>query len=82
MQFILGILVIVLGVYMILKTEDVLRNFGSSSFFERHLGTEGGSRLGYKLLGLLLIFLGLVIMLGISDDFLRFLLSPLIRVSQ
>ena len=79
MQFILGVLIIALGIYMVLKTEIVLKNFGSSSFFEKHLGTEGGSRLGYKLLGLLLIFLGLVIMLGMSDNFLRFLLSPLIN---
>jgi len=68
-----------LGVYMVLKTEKILKNWGRSSFFERNLGTEGGSRLGYKLLGLLLIFLGLVIMLGMSSNFLQFILSPLIR---
>ncbi len=79
MQFILGVLIIALGIYMVLKTNVVLKNFGRNSFFERNLGTEGGSRLGYKLLGLLLIFIGLVIMLGMSDDFLRFLLSPLIK---
>ncbi|MFP4514447.1 MAG: hypothetical protein ACLFNO_00335 [Parcubacteria group bacterium] len=82
MHFILGALIIAAGVYVVLKTEIVLKNFGSSSYFERNLGSEGGSRLGYKLLGLLLIFLGLVIMLGISGDFMRFLLAPLLRVNQ
>lgn len=80
MQFILGVLIIALGIYMVLKTEVVLKNFGSNSFFEKNLGTEGGSRLGYKLLGLLLIFIGLVIMLGMSDNFLEFILSPLIKI--
>ena len=46
MQFILGALIIALGIYMVLKTELVLKNFGSNSLFERNLGTEGGSRLG------------------------------------
>jgi hypothetical protein len=82
MQFILGALIIALGIYMVLKTELVLKNFGSNSFFERNLGTEGGSRLGYKLLGLLLIFLGLVIMLGMSGNFLGFILSPLLKLNQ
>jgi uncharacterized membrane protein len=82
MHIILGALVIALGIYVVMKTETVLKNFGTSSFFERNLGTDGGSRLGYKLLGLLLIFLGLVIMLGISGDFMRFVLSPILRLNE
>jgi hypothetical protein len=79
MQFILGVLIIALGIYIVLKTNAILKSFGRSSFFEKNLGAEGGSRLGYKLLGVLLIFIGLVIMLGMSDNFLQFILSPLIR---
>jgi uncharacterized membrane protein len=82
MHIILGALVIALGIYVVMKTETVLKNFGTRSFFERNLGTDGGSRLGYKLLGLLLIFLGLVIMLGISGDFMRFVLSPILRLNE
>jgi len=79
MNIILGILMIGAGVWMVVQTEKMLENFGRSGVFEKYLGSEGGSRLGYKLLGLLIIFLGIVIMLGMTSNFLGFVLGPLLK---
>ena len=76
---ILGAIVIVVGALMISKTEAFLRSFGRINFFETHLGVEGGSRLGYKLIGILALFIGMLLFTGMIDGFLNWLLGPLMR---
>ncbi len=82
MQIILGLLIISAGAFMVVKTESMLSGFGRIAFFEQYLGTEGGSRLGYKLLGLLFIFIGTLIFTGMISGFLEWLLSPILRYSR
>ncbi len=77
-----GIILIAFGVYLIIKTETILKNFGRIAFFEKYLGSDGGSRLGYKLLGLLIIFFGMVIMFNMGEKFLSWILSPLINAGS
>ncbi len=79
MKIILGILVAFGGTMMVLKTEWLLENFGRMSWFEEKLGTEGGSRLGYKLIGLIIVFIGILMMTGLSGSFTNWALSPLIN---
>jgi cytochrome b len=78
-QIILGIIIIAAGVGMVLKTEWLINNFGRMTWFEDKLGTEGGTRLGYKLIGLLAIFIGIIVMTGSGPSFFAWVLSPLIR---
>ncbi len=82
MSFIIGILMIALAVHLIVKTESWLSGFGRIAFFERHLGTEGGSRLGYKLLGILIFFIAMLIITGMFEGFMLFILGPLLRLNQ
>jgi hypothetical protein len=56
--------------------------FGSVAFFEKYLGTEGGSRLGYKLLGILVFFLGVLITFKLIGAFMLWILSPLINAGR
>lgn len=79
MKIILGLIIITVGTLMIIKSEDLLKNFGRISWFEKHLGAEGGTRLGYKILGLIIIFFGLLVTTGTFDGFIKAVLSPLIR---
>jgi hypothetical protein len=79
MKIIGGLILIFLGTLMVFKAEGLLRNFGRISWFEKHLGVEGGTRLGYKLMGILVIFFGLLLATGTFDGFIETLLSPLIR---
>ena len=79
MPIIVGIVMIAAGAYLIAKTEWFLSNFGRITWFESKLGSEGGSRLGYKLIGVALILLGIIFMTGSGGDFSRWLLGPLLR---
>lgn len=68
-----------LGLAMNLKTESFLRFTGPVSWAEKHLGIEGGTRLFYKLLGLLIIFLSWMYAFNWFNALLEFLLGGLFR---
>lgn len=80
MKIILGIILIAIGTMMVIKTEWLLDNFGRIAWFEKKLGTEGGSRLGYKIIALIVIFAGILLATGSSEDFINWSLSPLINL--
>lgn len=81
MYIILGLVILAVGVLIVIKTEAMLNAFGRIAFFERYLGSEGGSRLGYKIIGLIAIFIGFLIMTNMIGGFMGWVLSPLLRVS-
>lgn len=78
-EILLGILIMAMGLWLVVKTEWMMSNFGRIAWFEEKLGTEGGSRLGYKLVGILFIIVGTIVMTGSGPDFMSWLVSPLIR---
>jgi len=82
MHIIVGLLLIAIGGVLVIQTEWFLSNFGRITWFESKLGSEGGSRLGYKLVGLLFIFVGLLVLTGLISGFLNWLLSPLLKYNQ
>ncbi len=82
MSILLGILLLAVGSLLIIYTEWFLNNFGRITWFEEKMGVEGGSRLGYKLIGIILLFLGVTIMSGNGPDFLNWVLSPLTRYNK
>jgi len=80
MHIIIGLIIIIVGFLLIAKAEWFLNNFGRIGFFERHLSTDGGSRLGYKLLGMLIIFLGMLILTNLIGGLLTWILGPYLRM--
>jgi len=76
-QIILGIVGIIVGTMMVAKSEWLLSAFGRVNWAEAHLGTEGGTRIFYKLLGLITIFVSLLIMTGTVEGVLMAIFSPL-----
>jgi len=78
-RIILGLVIAAAGTLIVIKTEGILNTFGRIAFFDRHLGTEGGSRLGYKLIGMFIIFIGVLIMTNMIGGFMNWVLSPLVR---
>ena len=70
MRYILGIVAVLVGVGMILKTEWLIENFGTNDWAEAKMGTSGGSRLLYKLIGLAIIFIGFLLITNMFQDFL------------
>ena len=82
MNILIGIIIFVIGALMVIKSEVMLNAFGRIEFFERQLGAEGGSRLGYKLIGLLAIFIGMLVMTNMIGGFLGWILSPILRYNK
>ena len=77
MEFFFGLIAVAIGVSVIWKTEGYLSFFGRVAWAGRNLGVEGGSRLFYKLLGLVIIFFGFMATTGLFDGFMQGLASVL-----
>lgn len=78
----LGLLVIGGGCLFVFKAEAFLNNFGRLPFFENHLASSGGSRLGYKLVGIVFMIIGFMIATGMISGFISWFVSPLTQYSQ
>jgi len=82
MNIIFGIIGIAIGVLLVIKSESILNVFGRIAFFEKYLGVEGGSRLGYKLIGLAVIFISTLVMTNMIGGFMEWVLSPLLKYNS
>lgn len=78
----IGLLIIIAGVVLVVKTEWFLNNFGRITWFEEKLGSEGGSRFGYKLIGIIFLIIGIIVMTGSGDEFIIWILGPLLKYGQ
>lgn len=79
MSILLGIAIMGVGFLMIFKTEHFLKIFGRSTFFEKNLGSEGGSRAGYNILGIIFILIGILIATGSGEALLYWIASPILK---
>ena len=77
-RIILGLIVVAVGALVTIKAEWFYRNFGPIPSAEKFLGTEGGSRLAYKLIGILAAFIGFLIMTGLIESVLTSLAKLLV----
>lgn len=68
MTIVIGIIAIIVGALAVIYTEWIVANFGVSDWAEAKL--SGGSRLFYKLMGILLIIVSLVVMTGMGEQIL------------
>jgi hypothetical protein len=82
MHFIYGFVIMAFGFLIVAKSEWMLNNFGRIAFFEQYLGAEGGTRLGYKLMGIFIIFIGFLFFTGMMGGFMTWMVSPLTKYSM
>lgn len=75
---IFGIIIFALGLVFIIFTEWLVRNFGRIDWAEAHLGVEGGTRIFYKILGLICLFLGLLMIFGLFGGIVLWIFGPLL----
>jgi len=64
MKFLIGGVVIIVGAILVIKTEWFYNFTGPIDWAERHLGIEGGTRIFYKLIGVILIIGAFIGMTG------------------
>jgi len=69
-RIILGFILVGIGTAVIIKTEWIVDNFGTNAWAEANLGTSGGSRLFYKLIGLVGILVGFMLITNLWEGFL------------
>jgi len=82
MMFFIGIPIFLAGVFIVIKSEAMLDAFGRIDFFERNLSTSGGSRLGYKLVGIVFIIIGMMAISGLLGGFMKWITSPLTKFNS
>jgi hypothetical protein len=68
-KFIFGLIIAGIGYLVVWKSEWLFVNFGAIGFAEKHLQTSGGSRLFYKIIGFLLIIVGLLVATDLMSAF-------------
>ena len=79
MRFFIGFIIVVLGFLLVWKANGIVENFGHVPFAEKYLGTDGGTRLFWKLIGILSIILGFMYMFGLIEGVIWVIFSPLFR---
>ena len=70
------LLITALGVSLSFKTQWYMRILGRLPFAEKYMG-GGGTRLFYKLLGVLVAIIGLMITTDLMDNFLEWFIGGL-----
>ena len=68
-RILLGLFVMVIGYFMVSKSEKVFEWFGQNEFAEKYIGS-GGSRTFYKIIGILVVFAGIFIATNVMSDIL------------
>ncbi len=76
MQYIIGILGTVAGFMLVWNTTAVLSFTGQIEFAEKYMGTEGGSRLFIKLVGVVVILISWLYMFNMGSWLLYTLFLP------
>jgi len=70
MKYVIGMAVVGVGIFLILKTEWMVNNFGHIGWADEHLGFEGGTRALYKIIGVVLIIFAFLAMVGAFNGIL------------
>jgi len=77
MKYIAFIIGLIVGAWMVIKTEKMLNWFGPVEWAETKLGMYGGSRLFYKMFGLIIIIVSTMIVTGWAEDLILAIFSPM-----
>jgi hypothetical protein len=76
LRVLLGIVMVVVGSFFVIRTRSIVDFFGSVDFAERYLG-GGGTNLFYKLLGIVICLLGFLVATNLWNAFLQATLGSL-----
>ncbi len=79
MRFIIGFAVVIGGFLMVWKADWFVKNFGQIGWAEEHLSTEGGTRIFYKILGIIFIMGAFMGMTGLLGDIVGGIFGPLFK---
>jgi len=72
-NFIQGLMIALVGFILVWKSNWLMNNFGRIGWAEAHLGTEGGSRLLYKIIGFVIIIGGFLHATNLGGAFIKWI---------
>lgn len=78
-NFMIGLIIIVLGVAGLRFNYQLVKTFGRNNVFERKLGS-GSTYPVFQLFAILVIFAGFLTMFSLHDNILDFIFAPIINV--
>ena len=78
-RIIIGLIIVVVGAIITIKAEWMYQNFGAIPSADKYLGTEGGTRLAYKLIGIFGTIIGFLIMTNLIGAVLMGTFGKLFR---
>ena len=76
-RIIWGLIITAVGTGIVIYTEPIFSFFGAVDWAERWIPFYGGSRLSYKLLGILLVIIGLMMITGLLGPVILWLFGGL-----
>lgn len=76
-NFIQGILIAGVGFILVWKADWFMNNFGRIAWAEQHLGTEGGTRLMYKIIGTIIIIAGFMHATDLAGTFITWVATAI-----
>ena len=78
-RIIWGLIITAAGAGIVIYTESVFSAFGSIDWAEQWIPFYGGSRMGYKLVGILLVVIGLLMITGLLGPIIMWLFGGLFK---
>lgn len=79
LRIFLGVLFAGVGFFFVKYADWFYANIGPMDWAEKYFSTFGGTRMFYKFLGIIFVFVGGLVATGLSSAFFAWVLSPLIR---
>jgi uncharacterized membrane protein YeaQ/YmgE (transglycosylase-associated protein family) len=76
-RIILGLIIAIIGALIVIKSEWVYQNFGPIPTFDKYLGAEGGSRLGWQIIGIIGCLIGFLVMTNLMYGVLMLIFTTL-----
>jgi hypothetical protein len=77
MKYFYSILAIIIGFLLAKYSHAIVNNFGYVDWAEKYLGSYGGTRLMWKLIGVLFIIGALLVISGLMNNILYSVFAPM-----
>lgn len=78
----IGAIIIILSFLGLIYNEWLFRQMGSIGWAERHIRSEGGTRLLLKLICIFALMMGLLTITGLQDRFIRWIFGRIIQYNN
>ncbi len=77
LRIIVSLFIVVIGAVITIKAEWFYQNFGAIPSADKYLGTEGGSRLAYKIIGIIICIIGFLVMTNMAGSVIMWIFGSL-----